>query len=133
MTITNINTSEDQSQYIGQVYQEYYAKLRHYFLTQLGDEAIADDCVQETMRRFFFFMEDRNWEAEAEYVSVYLMRIAGFIYSRKLAEKTRKHAQRLDDETNRLFPNLRDLAVQVMKERVEFMQFVLRPINNRNR
>lgn len=88
MTIATIEASEDQCQYLGQVYQEQYPKLRHYFARQLGDGPEADECARETIRRLFFFMEDRDWEAEAEYVPVYLMRIAGLLCSRKLRDRS---------------------------------------------
>ncbi len=129
MTIATIHADEDQSQYIGTVYQQYSDRLRRYFLIQLGDPSEADNCVQETMRRFFFFLEDRDWEAEAEYISVYLMRIAGLICSRKLAEKRRQCADNSDDtENNSIFMSLQTLAFQAVKERIEFLQFVLRPV-----
>lgn len=107
MTIATINASEDQSQYVGQVYQEQYARLRRYFLTQLGDGDEADKCVHETLRRLFFFMEDRDWEAEAEYVPVYLMRIAGFLCSRKLGEKRAQRAAGVAGGGESLFNKIR--------------------------
>jgi hypothetical protein len=87
MSITTINVSEEQSQYVGQVYEEHYARLRRYFQLQLSDTPEADAGVQETLRHFFFFMEDRCWEAEAEFIDVYIMRIAGAVCSRRLARK----------------------------------------------
>jgi len=134
MTIATIHADEDQSQYIGTVYQQHSARLRRYFLIQLGGPSEADNCVQETIRRFFFFMEDRDWEAEAEYISVYLMRIAGLICSRKLAEKRRQCADNSDDtENNSVFTSLQTLAFQAVKERIEFLQFVLRPVEGDSR
>ena len=100
MKIAAINANEDHVQYIGQVYQEHGARLRHYFLVQLGDTSEVDDCVQETICRFFFFMEDRQWEAETKYISVYLMRIAGLLCSRKLAEKRKQRADSFDGSKN---------------------------------
>jgi DNA-directed RNA polymerase specialized sigma24 family protein len=87
MMINAGSVSEAHSQYIGQVTQEHYARLRHYFLIQLGDASEADECVEETMRHFFFFMEERQWEEETEYISDYLMKIAGLLWSRKVIEK----------------------------------------------
>lgn len=116
-----INVSEEHSQHVGQVYQEHYARLRHYFLTQLGAASEAEDCVRETIRHFFFFMEDRLWEAE--YISVYLMRIAGLICSRKLAEKRLRSANGLKENENRgRFNKIRTQAVRTIKERIEFRQ-----------
>jgi DNA-directed RNA polymerase specialized sigma24 family protein len=127
MTIGTINTSEDHSRYIGQVYQEQYARLQRYFLIQLGDSSEADDCVQETIRRLFFFMEDRNWEAEAEYIPVYLMRIAGLLCSRKLAEKRSQRAASLsNNENNSLFVKIKIEMIKALKERVEFKQSIRR-------
>jgi DNA-directed RNA polymerase specialized sigma24 family protein len=130
MTITTINASEDQSQYVWQIYQEHYARLQHYFLIQLGNDSEAEDCVHETMRRFFFFMEGRSWEAEAEYIFVYLMRIAGLLCSRKLGEK---RAQRLTDlghnRHHSLFNKIRTEAIETMKERIDFMRSILRSMD----
>lgn len=75
--MTVISGVEEHSQHIGRVYQENYARLHSYFKAQLGDTLEAEGCVQETVRRLFVFMEDRSWEEDAEYVPVYLMRIAG--------------------------------------------------------
>jgi hypothetical protein len=94
---------------------------------QLGDTSEADDCVHETIRRFFFFMEDRNWEAEAEYMNVYLMRIAGLLCSRKLAEKRSRFAGSLVNDGNKSsFNKVRVEAIQTIKERLQFKQFFLR-------
>jgi DNA-directed RNA polymerase specialized sigma24 family protein len=116
MMIANINAGEDHVRYIGQVYQEQYAKLRRYFLIQLGSSSEADERVHETMRRLFFFMEDRDWEAEAEYIPVYLMRIAGFICSRRLAEKRSRSA----------FNKVRIPVTHAVKESIEFVKTFLR-------
>jgi DNA-directed RNA polymerase specialized sigma24 family protein len=126
MTIATINASEDQSQYIGDVYQEHGARLRHYFLVQLGDAAEAEDCVQETICRLFFFMEDRNWEAEAEYISVYLMRIAGLLCSRKLSEKSSRRTSSLNKGGKKsLFNKVRTELTETIKHPRELIQFVL--------
>jgi DNA-directed RNA polymerase specialized sigma24 family protein len=128
MMIANINTSEGHSKYIVEVYQEHYARLRHYFLRHLENTCEAEDCVQETINRFFFFMDDRDWEAEAEYISVYLMRIAGLICSRKLAEKRRQRADNPNVNGNScIFTNLQTLVLQAIKEGLEFKQIFLRP------
>jgi hypothetical protein len=129
MTTATIHAGANQSQYIRHIYHEHYARLRHYFLIQLDDASRANACVQETMRHFFFFMEDRDWEAEAEYIFVYLMRIAGLICSRALAEKKRKCEDTSDkSESYGSFSALRPLVLQAVKERLEFMQFALRPM-----
>src|SRR5215216_5327516 len=131
MTIATINASEEHCKYIGQVYQEQYARLRRYFLVQLGSSSEADDCVQETIRRLFFFMEDRDWEAEAEYIPVYLMRIAGLLCSRKLMAQRGQRAAGLDDNKHDgLFHKIRIEALKTIKERIEIQRFVLRPVGD---
>jgi hypothetical protein len=87
MNTGTMSTSGEYSLYIGQVYQRHNARLRSNFLSQLGDETEADECLQETLRHFFFFMQDRCWESEAHLVDVYVMRIAGAVCSRRLARK----------------------------------------------
>jgi DNA-directed RNA polymerase specialized sigma24 family protein len=128
MTIATVNASEDQSQYVGQVYQQEYARLEHYCRTQLGDTPEAEACVHETIRRFFFFMEERDWEAEAEIIPVYLIRIAGLICSRKLGEKRLRRSARPECNTRRgLFNKIRTEAAETMKERIELVKSALRP------
>ena len=120
--IGNINASEDQSRYIGQVYQEEYASLRSYFIEQLDDESVADDCAEKTLQLLFFFMEDRDWEAEAEYIPVYVWRIAGFLCSRKLSEKRSPCPVSVNDYGNKSILNkVRITAGQFIKESMEFM------------
>ena len=60
-------------------------------------------------------MEDRCWETDVEYLSVYLMRIAGSICSRKLAERKRQSK----------FDKFRNGVVQAIKERKDFKQLFL--------
>lgn len=79
-----------QSQRVGQVYGKYYPRLKRYFLRQLGDPSEADDCVRETVYRFFDFMRRRRWEEEAEYVPVYLMRTACIVCSENLSRKAQR-------------------------------------------
>lgn len=127
MTIVTINTSEDHSQYIAQIYQEHYARLRHYFRTQLGDKPDADACVHETIRRFFFFMEDRCWEADVEYFAVYLMRIAGLLCSRKLAEKMAQSTNGDERQNNGVFDGIKTTTHEIIKQRIDFKGFLLSP------
>ena len=121
MTVVNIDASEDQSHHVAKFYQEQYARLRHYFLTQLGDDAEAERCIQETVRHFFYFMEDRDWEAEAEYIPVYLMRIAGQLCSKRMGEKASGRAE----ENKGLFNKVRAEVIRAVKERIEFMKVFL--------
>jgi hypothetical protein len=133
MTITTINASEEHCLYIGQVYEEYNVRLRDYFLAQLGNTREADNCVQETIRLFFFFMEDRCWETDAEYIPVYVMRIAGFLCSRKLAERSgRRKDSLISHKTSVLFDKIRTEVAQTIKGRAEFWQLFLR-IRGNNR
>lgn len=127
MTISTINASEEHSQHIGQVYREHYARLRRYFLAHLGDASEADQCAQETIRRFFFFMEDRCWETDVEYIPVYLMRIAGFLCSRRLAEKRVRRSNSLKGENNSLLNKIKNKVIQAINELAEFRQLFLRP------
>lgn len=128
MRIETINASEDHNHYVGQVYEEHYGRLLHYFLVQIGDTSEADNCVHETIRRLFFFMENRDWEAEAEYINVYLMRIAGLLCTRKLAEKRSQGALSLADNGNKSsFNKIRDEVLQTIKERLQFKQFFVKP------
>jgi DNA-directed RNA polymerase specialized sigma24 family protein len=127
MRMAIINASEEHSQYVGQIYQQHYARLRNYFLTLLGDTAEADACVQDTIRFFFFFMEDRCWEADAEYVSVYLMRIAGGLCSKKLAGRRALHKNWLGwREVAGLLNKIRRRVAQPIKERAESIRLFLR-------
>jgi len=119
MTLSMINASEEHSLHIGQVYQEHYARLRRYFLAQLGNASVADACVQETIRRFFFFMEDRCWETDAEYIPVYLMRIAGFLCSRRLAEKRVRRS---------LFNRIKNEVLETINALTKLWQLFLRPV-----
>jgi DNA-directed RNA polymerase specialized sigma24 family protein len=131
MTITTINASEDHNHYIGQVYQEHYAKLRHYFLIQLGSISEADDCVQATIRYFFFFMEDRCWETDVEYIPVYLMRIAGSLCSRRLAKKSVQRSNNLDgSKNNSLFNKIKNEVIQTINGLVQFRQLFLRAVES---
>lgn len=125
MTIDTINASENHSQHVAQVYQEQYARLRHYFLVQLGDGSEVEDCIQETLRRFFFFMEDRDWETEAEYLSVYIMRIAGLLCSRRLREQRTNCTPHCGNKSNYLLNKIRAEAHRTIKERIEFMKIFL--------
>lgn len=124
------SVSEDHIQYIGQIYQKYYARLRHYFLIQLGDVSEADKCVHETIRLFFFFMEERQWreEEEAEYISVYLMRIAGPLCSRKLIEKRSRRIVSFG-----LLNKIRTEVTKIIKRRIDFIRLVLRSVGRDNR
>jgi hypothetical protein len=127
MRVAAINGVEEHSRHIGQVYQENYARLRHYFQAQLGNAAEADVCVHETIRCFFFFMEDRCWEADAEYVPVYLMRIAGgLLCSKKLAAETSRWSWLRDGKTGNLFRKIRNEVFRPTKEHLESVQLFLR-------
>lgn len=127
MRMAIINASEEHSQYVGHVYQQHYARLRHYFLAQFSDVSEADACVQETINRFFFFMEERCWEADAEYIPVYLMRIAGFLCSKKLAERSSLHRNRPGwRAVAGLLDKLGREVIQPIKARIEFTRLLLK-------
>lgn len=127
MKIGNINADEDHVKYVGQIYQKHYVRLRSYFLAQLDNSSEADDCVLETIRSLFFFMEDRDWEADAEYIHVYLMRIAGFLCSRKLSEKRAQRVNNLNALENKsAFNKVRIIAGKIIKEGIEWIKAFLR-------
>lgn len=129
MTIATINATEEQSQYIGQVYQDYSARLRDYFLPQLGNVSETDEYVEKTLRQFFFFMENRCWELETEYIPVYLMRIAGSLCSKRLAEKSMQRSNTLSRAQNsRLFRKVKNEALRITDEIAEFGQLFLKPV-----
>jgi hypothetical protein len=134
MMISTGSVSEEHSQYIGQIYQEHYPRLRHYFLMQLGDASEADECIHETIRLFFFFMEERQWEEEkAEYISVYLMRIAGLLCSRKLIEKRSQRIVSFDDQNNSLSNKIRTEVTEIIKKHIDFIRLVLRSVESNSR
>lgn len=130
MRIAIIDVGEEHSQYVGQVYQEHYGKLHHYFLALLGDASEADACVQETIRRFFFFMEDRCWESDMEYMPVYLMRIAGMICSKKLAGKQARRKRLGDNKVLGLFDKIRIEIAQFINEHITYSPHYLRYLCN---
>mgnify|MGYP001143766971 CR=1 FL=1 len=94
MSVATLNDNAWRGLDAGQFYQEHYARLRHYFLMQLGDTSEANDCTQETLRYFFFFMEDRCWAREAQHIPVYLMRLAGSVCTSRLAERGARRKKR---------------------------------------
>lgn len=91
----NMSAGGDDSGRVGTIYLTYHAKLRGNFLPVLGDASEADECVRETFRHFFYLMKERGWESDAKKRDRYLMRIAGGVCSRRLAEKTRRRASAL--------------------------------------
>jgi DNA-directed RNA polymerase specialized sigma24 family protein len=131
MSIRAINADEEHNHYVGQVYEEHYARLRRYFLTQLHDAAEADECAHETISRLFSFMKDKEWEAE--YVFVYLMRIAGRVCTRKLNEKGARRAACLDGKGRGLFDRIRAEVAGAVRERSNFVRFVLSPLDGHGR
>lgn len=98
MNTGTLSASSEYSLYIGPIYQRYNARLRRNFVSLLGDEREADECLQETLRRFFFFMQDRCWESEAKLIDTYLMRTAGAVSSRRLARQRARLAEAIAKE-----------------------------------
>jgi hypothetical protein len=78
------------------------------------------------MRRFFFFMKDRDWEAEAEYIPVYVMRIAGQLCSKRLGEKRSRRAAGLCGKSRGMFNQVRVEGTRTIRERIELMKVFLR-------
>jgi hypothetical protein len=126
-----INASEEQSQYLGQFYEEYYARLRSYFQLQLGDASEADDCVQETLRHFFFFMKDRCWEAEVKLINFRLRMIAGGVCSKKLAKKRARLANGSGrQEKESLLDKIMREVLWPIRSRMEFKQMFIKMFGN---
>jgi hypothetical protein len=118
MRTATVYAGEEHGRYVGQVYQEYYAGLRYYFLSQFGDASEADACVRETVSRFFSMMEGRRWEAKR--VPEHLLNIAGLLCAEKLAAKTESRTNRLGlDKAAGLLHKIRDGVIQPVKERLE--------------
>lgn len=131
MTTGIMSASDEYSPHIGQIYLKYNARLRGNFLSQLGDDSEAEECVQETLRLFFFFMKDRCWESEVKLLDVYLMRIAGGVCSKKLAEKRARSANVLGrHEKESLFDRIRREVIQPVQKRMELKQLFLRMFGN---
>lgn len=128
MRVAVINGVEEHSRHIGQVYQEHYARLRHYFQAQLRGAAEADACVHETIRRFFIFMEDRCWEEDEEYVPIYLMRIAGGLLCSKksAAAALRRRSGLCGGKAGHLFCKIRNEVFRPAKELLASVQLFLR-------
>jgi DNA-directed RNA polymerase specialized sigma24 family protein len=123
MTTATINVSYDHSQYVEQVYDKHSARLKYYFLRQIGDVSEAEDCAQETLCRFFVFIGRRQWEKEVEYIPVYLMRIAGLLCLERLAEKKSQCADSVDEHERSSLPDkIRDDAIRSIKERLQLKQ-----------
>lgn len=105
-----------------QIYDKKLVELRSRFLTQFGNAAEANDCLQELDRRFSNYMEYRRHESNVELVDV-LMLMAGKVTTEKLAEKRRRRE-------NSLLNRIRNQAAQIIKEGVDFRQLALRLVGN---
>ncbi len=124
MNIGTMSASGEYNRHINRVYQRYNARLRSNFLSQLGDEAEARECLQETLRHFFFFMQERCWESEDDLVEVYVMRIAGGVCSRRLARKRLLLASTHEQES--LLDRLGREVLKPIQASVALKQFFLR-------
>ncbi len=134
MNTLDMNVSGDDSQRAGRVYLMYGAKLYGNSLSLLGDASEADECVRETFRHFFLLMKDLRWEADAEAIDTYLMRISGGVSSRRLAEKrrlaaalARQEAEALAlQESESLLNKLRREALRPVEQLAQFKQLFVR-------
>jgi hypothetical protein len=126
MKTLNFNVSEDHGNRFAQVYLENHSRLKRYFLSQLGDGPEVDDCIEETMRHFSFFMEDHDWEVGTEYIPIHLMVIAGGVCTRTLGEKRTSSSAVFGNESHSLFNKVRAEATRAIKERIELMKLFLR-------
>jgi DNA-directed RNA polymerase specialized sigma24 family protein len=121
MTIAAINTSDNFSQYVEQVYEKYYSRLQYYFLRQLGNLSEAEACVQDTIYRCFVFMQALRPEEQVDCMNVYLMRIASGLCLQKLVEKRWQRVDKFDEDNdqNSMFNKIRDESIKSMKERLQ--------------
>ncbi|HEX8146543.1 MAG TPA: hypothetical protein VF591_04990 [Pyrinomonadaceae bacterium] len=116
------NVGDDYGARVGQVCDEHYARLRHYFLTQLGSAPEADYCVRETIYRFFVFARGRRWEELAEHVPGCVMRTAALLCSEKLEERRRLADARRDDDSENALRGMAEEAARAVQERLRFRQ-----------
>lgn len=120
MSIATHRGGAEPGQHVEQVYDGHHARLRHYFLRQIGDRSEAEACVQETFGRFFLFIKRRQWEQEAPYIPVYLMRIAGLLCLEKLTEKGPLRAESLDEPARDAASGwTRDEAIRSIRKRLQ--------------
>jgi hypothetical protein len=127
MAMGTMEACDEYSRHVGLIKQRYGAKLRRNFLSQLGDASEAEACWQETLRYFLLFMEDHCWEPDEKLTRVYLLRLAGAVCSRRLAEKRLRCASgcgRWEGESA-LDKIVREL-IQLARWRVEFKQLFLK-------
>ncbi|HEV7891703.1 MAG TPA: hypothetical protein VGP08_13765 [Pyrinomonadaceae bacterium] len=89
MTTAPIDSLGDRGPRACRMREEQRARLRHYFLRQLGSAREADDCVRETVRRLRDFMEGRRWEDETGRVLARVMRTAAALCAERLEDKGR--------------------------------------------
>lgn len=116
-TLTSI-ISEDHNQYVGPVYEQYYAKLFRYFLMNLRNAPEAAACAEKAILIFFVHMKDRCWVEEEEFVSDNLMKIAGGVCTEKLIEKKERRE-------NSLLGRFVGGVAQSVRERVDAARFHL--------
>lgn len=124
MITATMNVDHDLERYIDQVYEKQHAGLLRYFRVQLGNISEAEDCVQETIYRFFLFMKGRCWDKEMEYISVRLMKRAGILCMEKLREKQPQSMHSLDDSKSPdSFNEIKAAAINSIKERLRVSEF----------
>jgi uncharacterized protein YceH (UPF0502 family) len=101
-----------------QIYEKKYLRMRSRFLTQFGDAAEADECLQELYRRFSNYVEYCRREPDVKLIKVFMI-MAGEVSSEKLAEK------KLQRE-NSLLNRIKHQAAQALKEGIDFRLLALR-------
>lgn len=119
-TTTTSDFGDEHVGRVGQVWERHHARLRRYFLAQLGGAAEADRCVQETIYRFFVFARRRAWEEASGRAAVYVMRIAAVLCSEKLAERRRLAGARKCDDVEGADRRVEAEAVRAVRERLGF-------------
>lgn len=114
------NVGDDYMRRVAQVCETHYARLRHYFMTQLGGAPEADRCARETVYRFFVSAGGR-WEEVAEHVPACLMRTAAVLCREQLEERRRlARARKADDES--ALRRMAEEATRAVQERLRFGQ-----------
>lgn len=98
MSMINTNDGAPHGRQVKEVYEIHYPRLKRYFLRQFGDASVADDCIRETVCRFFDFIRGLEWREVSKYLFVYLMPVARDVCFERLAREARAAAGDEEDE-----------------------------------
>src|SRR5689334_12790129 len=95
MSYQTLNVGEEYGRHFGPLYQKFSAPLGQDLLSQLGNASEATECLWETFGYFFKYMEGRPWDDDEKLIKYRLRMIAGGVCTKRLAEKSARHAQGL--------------------------------------